>query len=140
LSIEELEEKYKEVADRYKKAQGLVTFQKTIDAIKAELAWAHLAEKEEELRKAVVDTADKEDRVKQLKEKILVAQALVSENQVKVSEQETKAKQAATPDALKIQLSGINAKIKENKEDLRNAKVCKLRRAFTFSTDVNVLV
>ncbi|PVF98656.1 P-loop containing nucleoside triphosphate hydrolase protein [Serendipita vermifera] len=121
-SIEELEEKYKEVLGRHEKAQGLVNYQKTIDALKAELAWAHLAEKEEELEKTVLDKVNKESKVTQLEERIVAAQALVGENEAKVNEQDTKAKQAATPDALRIQMNGINETIAQTKQDLRNAK------------------
>ncbi|CAG8661578.1 1871_t:CDS:10, partial [Acaulospora colombiana] len=140
-SIEELEEKYKEVSGRHEKAQGLINYQRAIDALKAELAWAHLAEKEEQLESAVVDKVDKQSKVTQLEEKIVAAQVLVSENEAKVNEQDTKAKQAATPDALRAQMKGVNEMISQNKHDLRNAKVCgSIGVPFTPTVDTNIFV
>lgn len=123
-NIEELEVRYKDAEARHQKAQNLADAQDAIKEIKREMAWAHVAEKEEELSKAVSTTTRERQRLAQIQEKLDEAQRQVSETSEKINDAQTRMEQADSPDELKRQQDDLNTQIATGKEDLRQAKVC----------------
>jgi chromosome segregation ATPase len=122
-SIQELEMRYKDAEARHQKAQNLADAQDAIKELKREMAWAHVAEKEVELSKAIANTARENQRLAQIQVKLDEAQKQVSEAGEKINEAETRMQQAASPEELNRQLDEVNAQVVAGRDELRKAKV-----------------
>jgi hypothetical protein len=62
--VKELQAAYVETEARYEKAKNLQEAAEKLDVLKAELAWAHIKEKEADLSKSVVETENAKGRRK----------------------------------------------------------------------------
>jgi structural maintenance of chromosomes protein 6 len=122
-SIQELEMRYKDAEARHQKAQNLADAQDAIKELKREMAWAHVAEKEVELAKAIDNTARENQRLAQIQVKLDEAQKQVSEAGEKINDAETRVQQAASPEELNQQLDEVNAQVVAGRDELRKAKV-----------------
>lgn len=121
--MNELSTAYHEAESRYQKAKNLQEAEGVIEQLKGELAWAHIAEKEQALSDAIVKTTGAAERENQIQELVANAQSKVAEVEAKIKEVETRAAQAATPDELNRELEDLNRQINEAKAELVTAKV-----------------
>lgn len=121
--MNELGAAYHEAESRYQKAKNLQEAEGAIEQLKGELAWAHIAEKEQALSEAIVKMTGATERERQIQELVAKAQSKVAETEAKINEVETRAAQAATPDELDRQLAVLNRQINDTKTELVTAKV-----------------
>jgi len=121
--VKELQATYVETEARYNKAKNLQEAAEKLDLLKAELAWAHIKEKEADLSKSIVETENAKGRRKQIEDKIEEAQRKYQECKDKVLELEKNHLQAASPEELNQQLQELNVKISDGSKALKDAKV-----------------
>lgn len=121
--VKELQAAYVETEARYEKAKNLQEAAEKLDVLKAELAWAHIKEKEADLSKSVVETENAKGRRKQIEDKVEEAQRTLQECENNIDELEVNHSQAAGPEELNQQLQDLNKKISDGKKVLHDAKV-----------------
>lgn len=124
MVIKELEENLAEINARHAKAKNLQEAEAAIDTLKAELAWAHIAEKEAEVLKADSKVQESKEREVMIVEKLEEAMRILRESEEKVGAVETRVNQAARPQELQAQLDALQDKVNMETIELRKAKVC----------------
>ena len=122
-SISQLETRYRDAESRYQKAQNLADAEMAIDKLKREMAWAHVAEKEQELSDIISKSTRERERLAKVQEKLEEARQHLDETSNKLNDAETRIRQEDSPDELRQQRDLLNGELSTGKTDLRKAKV-----------------
>lgn len=122
IAVAELRARLEELRERHRRARTLAESENAIAEIKREMAWAHIAEKEEEVSQAIMDTATAKELGDDATNKVATGERELAEAEAAVNAAEVQMAQAASPQELVEQKEDVDQRVRTEKEDLRSAK------------------
>lgn len=121
--INDLEQKYKDLAAEYAQAEIMQKQEDMVGELKRELAWAHVEAKGKEFGDASQKTARQEVILERLDDRLKRAVDAVSSGEEKITKLQLRLEEAATPAELERQNDQVQEALRAGRTELKQAFV-----------------